>query len=1216
MKHTCLNRVLSALMALVMVLSLLPLSVLPVLAAHKCPDCEDWIDGSPYCSECYKCDACVELCIECGVCTDCSGSEICAGCSDEEIGSNICLECAYEKGTHCPSCENCYFSVGLWCEECGLCDDCIPIDVPCSGEAGQVICEECAIAHGTHCPACEQCYFEIQSWCEECGQCADCVEIDVPCSGEVGQVICEECAIDQGLHCPSCSECYGESGGEYCSECGICSNCVDICVTDELCIECALEQELHCSGCEVCGSDTTICESCGESCIECAEAFCESCNMCDECVLICQGCGACEECATICPNCEEYCSECEGIWEACEFCLLCCADIAGFEGCDCVDWVCVESTDWEAHFDNDHTETAGGHSVRPLSAWSFDANYHWRKCAYCEDVGHYTGWSRHTYDATGKCTACSYTKNAEIQIAAQPRDVRNVIVQSAEELPDERNVARFSVRAIGSSTLTYKWYMGYYHYTEGRIKYTLLTDPYECEQFSGPELAVLAPTDACVREWYIYCLITDENGNEVRTEDAVLKARHDYQYYEQFRTHEKPYEFAERNQHGHILQCVGEECGEITCLRPHEDEDRDGYCDICDYKIGKIIITKQPKNVKNVLVRSADENYDESNIACFSVEAEGESALTYSWCRKQYVNGKMAYVPLTNPDEGEIYEGPNLKLLFPEDSCCNEYTYACIITDEEGNEIRTVDVTLQAKHNYQYFKYYQSHEYPYAGTRRQPNGHILQCVGEGCGKVSKLRRHVEENNDFCCDVCGYISKIDLVELSITAPVEGQKPNYNVVCGSKAYGSRGTMNNGRYWYVSDNGVDNWKLIDNTKTFQAGKYYKFSVDLETASGYEFDRQYEYNSKVLVSVNGGQKFFAQKTYNKDLAHYITVEYIFGECNDSVIESIVLDNVAEPVAGEKPSYSATVRGNGYVIDTAKNAQLDDYWNNPQKKPHYIKNGIGWFDVTEFDWVYEDEYFIPGHEYQVRAYLKTEDGFKFAYSRYYEPAVSATINSYVADVRLSGSQCVSRQEIDCTFTCQPQEVSTIMLYLDRPQAGKTPVDFAPEFAYPQVYTGDPNYGIAGSGAYWYDSQGNMIFEEDRFVEGEKYKLEIKVVPAKLEGANVCKFAPSVSVYINGQLFEPSGDWDMVYASGSAVYIYYTFTKGASAPDVQQISGDVNGDDAVTNEDVVALLWYTLFPEDNEIRGDADYTGDGDVTNEDVVKLLWYTLFPEDNPLF
>ena len=63
------------------------------------------------------------------------------------------------------------------------------------------------------------------------------------------------------------------------------------------------------------------------------------------------------------------------------------------------------------------------------------------------------------------------------------------------------------------------------------------------------------------------------------------------------------------------------------------------------------------------------------------------------------------------------------------------------------------------------------------------------------------------------------------------------------------------------------------------------------------------------------------------------------------------------------------------------------------------------------------------------------------------------------------------------------------------------------------------------------------------------------------------------------------------------------------------IPGDFNGDLTVTNEDVIYLLWHTLFPEMYPIFTNADFVHDDAITNEDVIYLLWHTLFPEDYPL-
>lgn len=63
------------------------------------------------------------------------------------------------------------------------------------------------------------------------------------------------------------------------------------------------------------------------------------------------------------------------------------------------------------------------------------------------------------------------------------------------------------------------------------------------------------------------------------------------------------------------------------------------------------------------------------------------------------------------------------------------------------------------------------------------------------------------------------------------------------------------------------------------------------------------------------------------------------------------------------------------------------------------------------------------------------------------------------------------------------------------------------------------------------------------------------------------------------------------------------------------ISGDLNKDNKINNDDVILLLWHVLFPEDYGINVNADFNSDGKVNNADVVLLLWHVLFPEDYPL-
>ena len=1200
MKHKTTKRLMSVILAVALMAGMMPAFTFTVFAGHRCPNCEEWIDGSPYCEYCNECDQCCELCIECGICSDCSGYEICPGCSDDE-GGNICEGCAEDKGYHCPGCFGCYRITEQWCEKCGLCCDCVEICDSCSAHLGEgIICVECAIDEGAHCPECGGCYFQVGGWCEECKLCFDCVEHCEYCSEEAGMTICVDCAIDAGMHCPECGGCYGDCGGEYCEECGICADCMDICSSHNLCMDCAVANGNHCPSCLACDDDANICEECGEACSDCADAFCDNCNLCGNCVDVCPDCGCCSNCAEICPNCFEHCSECAGICDDCGFCLECCQDIAGMAGCDCSDWVCVESPDWNEHFAEFHTST-GGHDARPAVSWSWNENYHWHACVYCDDSVHYTGRAAHTYNSGDICTVCGYTKNAKIHILEQPKDSKSALVTSPDEDFDERNLAHFSVKAVGETPLTYKWCR--LSNAGGKPTYVELKDPEDIEDYYGPEVDILAYTDSCTNETYICCFISDKNGNQVKTVDVKLQAIHNYQYYVHYISHKQPYEFAQRNRYGHVLQCVGEECEHTTNLRPHVDDNVDGICDICDFEIGSIFVTKQPKDVKNVYAHSPDEDYDESNIAHFSVEAKGEGKLTYEWKRRIGAGSNMRYVSIGSPGRLEIYDGPDLYILAPEDSCCTNYIYTCFISDEDGNETKTLDVVLKAKHNYQYYKYYRSHEHPYEYAKRKYAGHILVCAG--CGNLSKLHRHVDEDNDYCCDVCDYVKEIGEVDITVTAPKEGQKPNYNVNCASTAYSAMGGSTNYttyRRWYYADSKTGSWKIMDKDSTFVAGKYYKFSVDVQSKSNRVFGNYNNIEPTIWAKVNGN--YVKPLVMNgKTPDHNLTVEYDFGECNDSVVENIGVYGITQPVAGEKPSYTYYTYGSGYKVNEANTRYQDDNMPWPvleTERKYYIKNGIGWIDLTSGNWVYSNETFIYGHEYQVNIYLVTDEGFEFAHSKWYEPTVSATVNNLPASAITTGSECMRNQLVQYTFNCNQKVISHIDLKMATPRAGKTPADYKDISLEPEYYVADPNYGYGG--IWWYDSQGNMLDKNDQFVEGERYKAEIKIIPTKVGNNNASRFSSPVTANIGSNEVLNQGD-DSVMANTTTAYVIYTFKKALGPT---HVPGDINNDGKVNNKDLTRLFQY-LSDWDVEVNEAAlDVNGDGAKNNKDLTRLFQY----------
>ncbi|MBQ6884999.1 MAG: hypothetical protein IJN56_04590 [Clostridia bacterium] len=404
---------------------------------------------------------------------------------------------------------------------------------------------------------------------------------------------------------------------------------------------------------------------------------------------------------------------------------------------------------------------------------------------------------------------------------------------------------------------------------------------------------------------------------------------------------------------------------------------------------------------------------------------------------------------------------------------------------------------------------------------------------------------------------------------------------------------------RFWLVSDDGVNNWKIIDKTTPFVAGKHYKFITEMQVGSKYEFPT-YNSTPNFWAKVNGDYA-TVEKTYGKDPAKYVTVEYEFGECNDSVIENIIIENVIVPVAGEKPTYTATVRGSGYYIDTNKNTYYDAYWAG--EKWYYIKNGIGWYDVTANDWVYENEYFIPGHEYQVNVYIKTENGYTFWHDKWYDMLFSASVNGFVASGNTTTSLGLTEQTISTSFACQGKEITTVMVNgLATPKADENP-DYTAATAYPEWYELDANYGGTG-GIIWYDSEGYMLDPTDKFVQGEKYRIEIKIIPAQINGANTSNFTSPISAYINGKLVVENGDWDMVYGNANAVYIYYTFPEVATAPAADY--GDVSGDDKINGRDYALLIQYINGWSVTITETNADVNGDGKINGRDYALLIQY----------
>ncbi len=383
-----------------------------------------------------------------------------------------------------------------------------------------------------------------------------------------------------------------------------------------------------------------------------------------------------------------------------------------------------------------------------------------------------------------------------------------------------------------------------------------------------------------------------------------------------------------------------------------------------------------------------------------------------------------------------------------------------------------------------------------------------------------------------------------VSMNVAAPQEGNKISYSATSNGAGYAAKGTVGSDRpdymQWLVSQNGTNYTKMSSQDK-FEAGKHYKLEMDVITSDSYQFavDASGVSVKPAVIATVNGQNAKVIKAYEQDPSKYITLIMDFGVCNDSVIESIVIDGITEPIAGAYPEYSANTRGSGYHINTNKNSYYDDWQHN--RKLYYIKNGVGWYDVTKDNWMYENETFIGGHTYRAMVYLVTDsNNYSFYHDKSWNMMFTASINGAPATGNTTGSQGLVEQTISAELYCEKQTVSYFEVYsLDSPRVGSTP-DFSVLTAQPDLYVADNSYGVKNSGVNWFDESDNRLEPTDKFEAGKTYKVEIKVVPTNINESPVSTFVNPVTATLNGYSLNEAGD--EVNANYKTLYIYHTYS--------------------------------------------------------------------------
>ena len=383
------------------------------------------------------------------------------------------------------------------------------------------------------------------------------------------------------------------------------------------------------------------------------------------------------------------------------------------------------------------------------------------------------------------------------------------------------------------------------------------------------------------------------------------------------------------------------------------------------------------------------------------------------------------------------------------------------------------------------------------------------------------------------------SVIKNIELNVAAPAEGNNISYSVTDESAGYSVADNSDWVR-WYESNDGVS-YSLMVSGSEFVGGRYYKIEIDVKTHTGYEFALKDIGTIQPDVSaIVNGFKATVSKAWEQDPSEAITVTYTFGLCNDTIIENITIVDVPKPVLGEKPVYTVAVLETGYHIEN-RNVSREVYEGGQYVDKYYIRNGIAWWDVTNggYEYVYENDVFLPGHDYQCVVYVQTDDGYEFVQDLYTTPEVwpTATVNGNAATILKDGSGLTTNQQVRYTFVYEVQNVSNVEIFdIDTPVGNKAP-DYTATLGNAGLYE-FATYGYELAGFWWYDSEDNVLTLSNKFVKGETYKLEIKLVH-KMDGQRVLtQFQTPVTAILNGKAVD-SAD---VFANTTTVYIYQTYT--------------------------------------------------------------------------
>ena len=332
--------------------------------------------------------------------------------------------------------------------------------------------------------------------------------------------------------------------------------------------------------------------------------------------------------------------------------------------------------------------------------------------------------------------------------------------------------------------------------------------------------------------------------------------------------------------------------------------------------------------------------------------------------------------------------------------------------------------------------------------------------------------------------------ISTLDLTVTAPIEGEKPSYNKIDGRGYYSDNGIQGsstrifkNGIAWYKS---ASSYFSPGTTATFEGNKTYTVKINLLPETNYVFA------TNVSAKING--KTATIETYD-DGSILVYANLTSSSSTKTAISKVDL-TVVKPIIGKTPTFAK--------VDEAQ------YFSEKYGTVSNCSNGVTWTNEGSGVNITVSNPFKDGTKYKVTYYLTAKDGYKF------DSNTKCTINGSTASVGLTDSTHITVSLSNLVPGDGKKEITGLDLSVTAPKDGEKPnyTKIDGTGYYSDNGINGTSTKIYKNGIAWYKSASSYISPgtTETFKGGSEYTIKIA-----LTAKDGYKFAKTVTAKINGK---------------------------------------------------------------------------------------------------